>query len=199
MGYSMALDGGGTKTLTIIFDEEFNLLGMGRSGGMNTNFETMEAVREHLAECIYTCLEAAGVNELDHFFCAGSHLGIGNADDGVGRLFDHGVIIGDVGSDGDSDAAAEIYSHHFDGAGLDVQPLEQRRHAFLPGLHREDGAIVTDVHRLTGGEIDLMAAGLGGDIDELGGDISGYALFKDDSLLLRACDDIKRVCPGGGS
>ena len=71
MGYSMALDGGGTKTLAIIFDEEFNLLGMGRSGGMNTNFETMESVKAHLAECLYACLEAAGVNELDHFFCAG--------------------------------------------------------------------------------------------------------------------------------
>ena len=71
MSTIMALDGGGTKTLAILFDEDLNLLGMGRGGGMNTNFESMEVVKEHLTTCIHGCLAAAGVSQVDRFFIAG--------------------------------------------------------------------------------------------------------------------------------
>jgi N-acetylglucosamine kinase-like BadF-type ATPase len=71
MAITMAVDGGGTKTLAILFDDELNLLGIGRSGGMNTNFESMEVVKAHLTECIHSCLDAAGVTCVDHFFMAG--------------------------------------------------------------------------------------------------------------------------------
>lgn len=71
MSYTLILDGGGTKTLSILFDENMKLLGTGRSGGMNTNFESMETVRSHLRESLYTCIDAAGVTELDRFCVAG--------------------------------------------------------------------------------------------------------------------------------
>ena len=71
MSYNMILDGGGTKTLAILFDENMNLLSTGKSGGMNTNFETMEVVRAHLTECIDTCLQGHPVDELDRFFISG--------------------------------------------------------------------------------------------------------------------------------
>lgn len=66
MSTIMALDGGGTKTLAILFDEDLNLLGMGRGGGMNTNFESMDVVKEHLSACIHGCLAAAAARAEDH-------------------------------------------------------------------------------------------------------------------------------------
>jgi N-acetylglucosamine kinase-like BadF-type ATPase len=41
MSRILAVDGGGTKLSAILFDEEFQLLGRGMSGGVNINHTSL--------------------------------------------------------------------------------------------------------------------------------------------------------------
>jgi len=66
-----ALDGGGTKTYAMCYSDDMRLLGVGQGGGMNTNFEPMDAVREHLAKALDDCLKASGVHDLQAAYLAG--------------------------------------------------------------------------------------------------------------------------------
>lgn len=52
MEYCIALDGGGTKLQGILFDSDYRLIAACRSGGVNQNVHSDEAVRRHIDECI---------------------------------------------------------------------------------------------------------------------------------------------------
>ena len=66
-----ALDGGGSKTIAMCYSDDMRLLGIGHGGGVNTNFESIEAVREHIAQAIDECLERSGVREVQAAYMAG--------------------------------------------------------------------------------------------------------------------------------
>lgn len=52
MKYYLSIDGGGSKLQTILFDEEFRILGKGLGGGINTTQSSRESVLEHIHEAI---------------------------------------------------------------------------------------------------------------------------------------------------
>lgn len=64
MKYFLSADGGGTKLLSILYDENYRLCGVGRSGSVNVNFESRENVRKNMEASVGRCLEEAGVREL---------------------------------------------------------------------------------------------------------------------------------------
>lgn len=52
MSRILAVDGGGTKLSAILFDEEFQLLGRGMSGGVNINHTSLEDIRANVVDCL---------------------------------------------------------------------------------------------------------------------------------------------------
>lgn len=56
MGHYMSVDGGGTKIIAILFDENFNCLASGKSGPINPNFMMIESVEANMSTCIKECL-----------------------------------------------------------------------------------------------------------------------------------------------
>lgn len=52
MRYYIAFDGGGSKLQGILFDETGRILGTGLSGGINSNVHSLEAVAQHVKECV---------------------------------------------------------------------------------------------------------------------------------------------------
>ena len=54
----MSIDGGGTKVLCLIADEEGNLLGMGTGGSANSSFNTPEEVNESVSAAIVQALDS---------------------------------------------------------------------------------------------------------------------------------------------
>lgn len=68
--YYITADGGGTKLISILYDNEFNLIAVGRSGSVNPNFETNENVREHMRDCIAQCLEGRNISSVKIGSCA---------------------------------------------------------------------------------------------------------------------------------
>jgi len=52
----MAADGGGTKLLVLLYDENFRLISKGAAGGTNTNFRPVEDVRLEMRAALQQCL-----------------------------------------------------------------------------------------------------------------------------------------------
>ena len=52
MGKILAVDGGGTKLSAVLFDEDFQLLGTGMSGGVNMNHTSLEDIRANVVDCL---------------------------------------------------------------------------------------------------------------------------------------------------
>lgn len=48
----LSIDGGGTKLSAVLFDDEFRLLGRGLSGGINTNYTSLENSRANVVDCL---------------------------------------------------------------------------------------------------------------------------------------------------
>ncbi|NLC68569.1 MAG: hypothetical protein GX754_07265 [Clostridiaceae bacterium] len=48
----MSVDGGGTKVISVLFNEKFELLGCGEGGGINPNFEARENIEIAMRKCI---------------------------------------------------------------------------------------------------------------------------------------------------
>ncbi len=53
--YYIAMDGGGTKLVGILFDEQYRLISAARAAGTNTSVYPIEDIRAHVADC-YTRL-----------------------------------------------------------------------------------------------------------------------------------------------
>ena len=56
----LTVDGGGTKLVAACFDEDFNVVSRGRSGGVNTTQNKPEAVLQHIDECLDQALSGIG-------------------------------------------------------------------------------------------------------------------------------------------
>ncbi len=54
--YYLTADGGGTKLIVILYDENFRVLSEGRSGGTNENFRSREDIRADMQKAIRECL-----------------------------------------------------------------------------------------------------------------------------------------------
>ncbi|MDF2648031.1 MAG: hypothetical protein K0Q73_3836 [Paenibacillus sp.] len=68
MGLKLCLDCGGTKTLGLLFDEQYRLLGIGQGGATNLRFETEETIDAAMRTCLKNCLgDHVGV-ELDKVY-----------------------------------------------------------------------------------------------------------------------------------
>lgn len=71
MKYYISADGGGTKLISVLFDENFRLRGVGKSGSVNVNFASREDVRRHMEESIGECLRQARPQSLEAAYFAG--------------------------------------------------------------------------------------------------------------------------------
>lgn len=65
MGYVLGLDGGGTKTVAVVVDEQGNILGQGRTGACNLQNIGVEGVLANLGVCVDECLRSAGLSRTD--------------------------------------------------------------------------------------------------------------------------------------
>ncbi len=52
MSKILAVDGGGTKLSAVLFDEDFQLLGRGMSGGVNMNHTSLEDIHANVVDCL---------------------------------------------------------------------------------------------------------------------------------------------------
>ena len=52
MRYYIAFDGGGSKLQGILFDETGRVLNTGLSGGINSNVHSLDAVQQHVEDCV---------------------------------------------------------------------------------------------------------------------------------------------------
>lgn len=71
MKYYISADGGGTKLMSVLFDENFRLRGVGRSGAVNLNFSSPDQVRGHMEESLRECLREARPQALEVVYFAG--------------------------------------------------------------------------------------------------------------------------------
>lgn len=71
MKYYISADGGGTKLVSVLFDENFRLCGVGKSGSVNVNFSSREEVRQHMEESIGECLKSVRPESLEAAYFAG--------------------------------------------------------------------------------------------------------------------------------
>jgi N-acetylglucosamine kinase-like BadF-type ATPase len=54
--YFLGVDGGGTKLLSLLFDEDLNFISSGVGGPINPNFSTLDQVKESMIQSITGCL-----------------------------------------------------------------------------------------------------------------------------------------------
>ena len=59
--YYLTADGGGTKLIVILYDENFRVLSEGRAGGTNENFRSRADIRADMAKAIGECLGGSRV------------------------------------------------------------------------------------------------------------------------------------------
>lgn len=71
MKYYISADGGGTKLVSVLFDENLRLCGVGKSGSVNINFSSREEVRCHMEESIRECLRETRPQSLEMAYFAG--------------------------------------------------------------------------------------------------------------------------------
>lgn len=71
MRYYISADGGGTKLVSVLFDENFRLRGVGLGGAVNLNFSSRCQVRRHMEESIGECLKEVRPRSLEGVYFAG--------------------------------------------------------------------------------------------------------------------------------
>ncbi len=54
--YYIGVDGGGSKLVSVLFDQDLNLISVGRGGSINLNFASMEEVKSNMLKSIKECL-----------------------------------------------------------------------------------------------------------------------------------------------
>lgn len=54
--YYVTADGGGSKLISILYDEQFNILSVGRAGGTNLNFRTLPDIRADMEKAAKECI-----------------------------------------------------------------------------------------------------------------------------------------------
>ena len=62
----LAVDGGGSKIIALVFDTDFRLLRQGRSGGVNTTQNDQKSILAHIRECLDQVL--VGIPSIDEAF-----------------------------------------------------------------------------------------------------------------------------------
>ena len=67
MKYYVAADGGGTKLIAILYDEDGNILRTARAGGTNTNFRSIDEVHQEMEALVDTLCE--GIEEIEAIDC----------------------------------------------------------------------------------------------------------------------------------
>jgi len=71
MKYYLSVDAGGTKIASVLFNEEYQLCGIGYGGGVNTNFETIDNVRRNIEQTITEVLKDTEVKIIEHVYFGG--------------------------------------------------------------------------------------------------------------------------------
>ena len=71
MKYYLSVDAGGTKIASVLFNEDYQLCGVGYGGGVNTNFETLDKVLEHIEDTIREVLKDTDVEVIEHMYFGG--------------------------------------------------------------------------------------------------------------------------------
>lgn len=62
----LSVDGGGTKVITMLFDENFNFLADGKGGSINSNFTKLQDIIDHMKKSMDDCLgKVDGVTEIE--------------------------------------------------------------------------------------------------------------------------------------
>lgn len=60
MRYYLSFDGGGTKLLGILFDEQYQILACARAGGVNATLHGAQEIRQNIRQCVGELLERSG-------------------------------------------------------------------------------------------------------------------------------------------
>lgn len=68
MGYSLAVDGGGTKLYLLLFDEDMHCRGRSTGSGTNTNFTSAAQVKENMRRSLEECLGGQDVGPIDRLY-----------------------------------------------------------------------------------------------------------------------------------
>lgn len=66
--YYIGVDGGGTKLLAVLFDEDFNLISNSKSGSVNPGFTAAEDIKNNFNECIDDLLYGIEIQFIEHIF-----------------------------------------------------------------------------------------------------------------------------------
>ena len=74
MACYLSFDGGGTKLNGMMFDDDLNLLGTGRSGGINLTQTSLEDCRANVRDCLNQVLAAHEPDQVDVVY----YTGVGN-------------------------------------------------------------------------------------------------------------------------
>ena len=91
--YYVTADGGGTKLIAILYDENFNILSVGRAGGTNLNFRSLEDIRADMKKAAEEC--AGGKTdqiESADFVIVGPKEEFTTALSGAAKLKNHTVL-----------------------------------------------------------------------------------------------------------
>ncbi len=89
--YYLAMDGGGTKLLAILFDDRYNLIATARSEGTHLSVYPIETVRRHVADCYADLFQ--GLPRPLHIECLYTICGDSKM---FGALLPDGITLGDT-------------------------------------------------------------------------------------------------------
>ena len=64
----LSVDGGGSKLVMLLFDEDFRVLGEGRSGGVNLNSTTLEDAEANITQCLDQVFGDAAPSVIDKLY-----------------------------------------------------------------------------------------------------------------------------------
>lgn len=66
--YFIAVDAGGSKTVALLFDSDFNLIGTGRAGGVNLTQTTLEDCRQNVSDCLDMMFSETLPDKIEHLY-----------------------------------------------------------------------------------------------------------------------------------
>lgn len=68
MGLKLCIDSGGSKTWSVLFDDDYRLLGYGAGGGANAMFESAGTIAASIRQCLEGCLHDFAGAELETMY-----------------------------------------------------------------------------------------------------------------------------------
>lgn len=68
--YYVSADGGGSKMSVILFDEDYNLCGYGRSGAINPRFVSNQIIRENFQQSVDQCFRHVQIDSVEILYIA---------------------------------------------------------------------------------------------------------------------------------